>query len=230
MNSCRTRYSYHCVNLYLLWKLSIVYFVFSGSEICCQPAQATTCRNKLRHEPCLLLLLKSAVHTPWAHWPLFLFTLTAPLLFYPQRVGGNIYTSKMNEGNWKMWVCFCWYLCLFASHNDNWISEYHSCFLHTGKTVLLVLMGLRWLLQGNRVHIVSTDPSTLASSLMIQHQLEQTLAADPTAQTPGTVILHYYNFSTREADVAACVTDLLTSAGMGGHLHVLMDEVEFGHR
>ena len=108
------------------------------------------------------------------------------------------------------------------------ISEYHACFLHTGKTVVLVLMGLRWLLQGNRVHVVSTDPTSLAASLMIQHQLEETLAADPTARTPGTVSHHSYDFN-READVAACLRALVAAAG-AGTLHVLMDEVDFAYR
>ena len=91
-------------------------------------------------------------------------------------------------------------------------------------------MGLRWLLQGNNVHIVSIHLATLAASLMIQHQLEESLAADPTTTTPGTVILHRYDFITREADMAVCLRDLLRAAGMGVRLHVLMDEVVFGQR
>ena len=107
---------------------------------------------------------------------------------------------------------------------------YHTRFLHTGKTVVLVLMGLRWLLQGNSVHVVSTNPFTLAASLMIQHQLEESLAADPTALTPGTVILHRYDFLKSVNDVAVCVSELLTAAEQTGRLHVLMDEALFSQR
>ena len=120
-------------------------------------------------------------------------------------------------------------MCLFVSHSKN--NEcYHPRFLHTGKTVVLVLTALRWLLQGNSVHVVSTDPTTLAASLMIQRQLEESLTADPTALTPGTVILHRYDILTREADVAVCVRELLTAARQAGRLHVIMDEAEFGDR
>ena len=120
-------------------------------------------------------------------------------------------------------------MCLSVSHNKN-NEYYHPRFLHTGKTVVLVLMGSTWLLQGNSVHVVSTHLGTLAASLMIQHQLEESLTADPTALTPGTVILHRYDFITREADVAVCVSELLTAAGQAGRLHVIMDEMAFGDR
>ena len=104
------------------------------------------------------------------------------------------------------------------------LSESHRCFLHTGKTILLVLQGLRWARQGRNVDVVSIDPDTLAASLMIQHQLQVTLSADSTTSpTPGTVRLHQYDFRGHESDVDRAVKDLL-SVVQGDTLCVLVDE------
>ena len=104
------------------------------------------------------------------------------------------------------------------------LSESHRCFLHTGKTILLVLQGLRWARQGRDVNVVSIHPDTLAASLMVQHQLQVTLSADSTTSpTPGTVRLHQYDFRRHQSDVDRAVKDLL-SVVQGDTLCVLVDE------
>ena len=87
---------------------------------------------------------------------------------------------------------------------------------------MLVLQGLRQLRQGRDVDIVSTHPDSLAANVMIQHQLEMTLPADPSASpAPGTVRLHTYDFR-QESDMDRCVREL--TAGQRDTLCVLMDE------
>ena len=86
---------------------------------------------------------------------------------------------------------------------------------------MLALQGLRQLRQGRDVDIVSTRPESLAANVMIQHQLQMTLLADPSASpAPGTVRLHQYDFR-QESDVDKAVRDLSVR---GGPLCVLMDE------
>ena len=73
---------------------------------------------------------------------------------------------------------------------------------------MLVLQGLKWARQGHDVDVVSLGPGSLAANVMIQHQLQMTLSADPTTSpTPGTVRLHQYNFD-HESDVDRVVNDL----------------------
>ena len=104
------------------------------------------------------------------------------------------------------------------------LTESHRCFLHIGKTILLVLQGLRWARQGRDVDVVSIEPDTLAASLMVQHQLQVTLSADSTTSpTPGTVRLHQYDFRRQKSDVYRAVKDLL-SVVQGDTLCVLVDE------
>ena len=104
------------------------------------------------------------------------------------------------------------------------LSESHRCFLPTGKTILLVLQGLRLLRQGRDVDVVSIGPLTLAASLMIQHQLQMTLSADPaTSPTPGTVRFHQYDFRRQQSDVNRAARDLL-SVVKDDTLCVLIDE------
>ena len=91
----------------------------------------------------------------------------------------------------------------------------------TGKTIMLVLQGLRQLRHGCDVDIVSTRPESLAANVMIQHQLQMTLLADPSASpAPGTVRFHQYDFN-KKSDVDKAVRDLSVR---GGPLCVLMDE------
>ena len=75
--------------------------------------------------------------------------------------------------------------------------------------------------QGRDVDIVSIHPDSLAANVMLQHQLQMTLPADPSASpAPGTVRLHQYNFR-QESDVDKAVRDLSVR---GGPLCVLVDE------
>ena len=88
---------------------------------------------------------------------------------------------------------------------------------------MLVLQGLKWARQGHDVDVVSLHPESRAANVMIQHQLQMTLSADPAASpTPGTVRLHQYDFE-EESDVDRAVRDLLSSV-RGDRLYVLMDE------
>ncbi|KAK7105175.1 uncharacterized protein [Littorina saxatilis] len=96
----------------------------------------------------------------------------------------------------------------------------------TGKTVVLVLQGLRWLRQGHDVHVLSTLYDTRAVSTSIKQQLEMSLSAGPTPSlTPGSVPYHQYDFY-KEEDVEKAVADLVACM-KNGHLHVLVDEAVF---
>ncbi|XP_070199111.1 uncharacterized protein [Littorina saxatilis] len=100
----------------------------------------------------------------------------------------------------------------------------------TGKTVVLVLQGVRWLRQGHDVHVISTGYNTRAVSTSIKQQLEMSLNASPTPSlTPGSVSYHIYDIWNREGDVDQAVTDLVACV-KNGHLHVLIDEVSFDSR
>ncbi|XP_070199033.1 uncharacterized protein [Littorina saxatilis] len=100
----------------------------------------------------------------------------------------------------------------------------------TGKTVVLVLQGVRWLRQGHDVHVISTLYNTRAVSTSIKQQLQMSLSAGPTPSlTPGSVSYHLYDIFNREGDVDQAVTDLVASV-KNGQLHVLIDEVSFDSR
>ncbi|KAL8581858.1 hypothetical protein ACOMHN_010232 [Nucella lapillus] len=104
----------------------------------------------------------------------------------------------------------------------------------TGKTVLLVLMALRWLQEGRDVHVVSTYPGSLAVSFMMQHQLTHTLSllqegtssAGSSDTPPGKVHLKFYDLIYAEGAVDTAIEEL-TAAAVGTTLHVLMDEAKF---
>ena len=92
---------------------------------------------------------------------------------------------------------------------------------------MLVLQGLEWARQGHDVDVVSLEPHSLAANVMIQHQLQKTLSADPTTSpTPGTVRLHKYNINSG-SDLDRVVSDLLSGV-RHGTLCVLMDETGEG--
>ncbi|XP_070200978.1 uncharacterized protein [Littorina saxatilis] len=100
----------------------------------------------------------------------------------------------------------------------------------TGKTVVLVLQGVRWLRQGHDVHVLSTSYNTRAVSTSIKQQLENSLSAGPTPSlTPGSVSYHKYDFWNWEGDVDQAVTDLVACVN-NGNLHVLIDELSFDSR
>ena len=105
-------------------------------------------------------------------------------------------------------------------------SNTFRCFLHTGKTILLALQGLRWLFLGHEVHVVSIFFESLASSVMIQHQLQETLRADPTAApTPGTVRLHLCH---GDSDLDKVISDL--SSAVQEDMCVIVDEANISGR
>ncbi|XP_070203700.1 uncharacterized protein [Littorina saxatilis] len=97
----------------------------------------------------------------------------------------------------------------------------------TGKTVVLVLQGVRWLREGHDVHVLSTWYETRAVSTSITQQLGMSLSAGPKPSlTPGSVTYHTYDFYNREEDVEKAVTDLVACV-KNGHLYVLLDEAYF---
>ncbi|XP_070184409.1 uncharacterized protein [Littorina saxatilis] len=100
----------------------------------------------------------------------------------------------------------------------------------TGKTVVLILQGLQWLLQGQDVHLISTEYTTRAASFMIREQLQLSLTADLTPSlTPGSIFFNQYNFHSSEADLEHAISDLLANV-KNGRLYILLDEVSFDSR
>ena len=92
---------------------------------------------------------------------------------------------------------------------------------------MLVLQGLKWARQGHDVDVVSLGPDSLAANVMIQHQLQMTLRADPTTSPKqGTVRLHQNNIP-GWLNVDRVVSDLLSGV-RHGPLCVLMDEAGEG--
>ena len=97
----------------------------------------------------------------------------------------------------------------------------------TGKTVVLVMVGLQWLRQGHDVHVVCTSLAAIAVSRLIYHQLTMTLREDPTTPpTAGTVHFHLFDLHSGDSEVARAVTTLV-AASRGQQLHILMDEAVF---
>nr|KAG5692148.1 hypothetical protein BaRGS_020696 [Batillaria attramentaria] len=97
----------------------------------------------------------------------------------------------------------------------------------TGKSVVLVIMALVWLRDGHDVHVVSLRPGSLAMALLICHQLEMTMKADPTTFSgAGAVHLHYFDLQQQPGDLEKVVRDLV-AASTGQELHLIMDEAVF---
>ncbi|XP_070206328.1 uncharacterized protein [Littorina saxatilis] len=96
----------------------------------------------------------------------------------------------------------------------------------TGKTVVMELQGLRWLLEGRNVHLVSTSRTSRAINIHIEHQLNM-MVSDHGSQTrtPGSVHRHEYDFY-QETDYPTAVGELLACV-KNGTLHILMDEANF---
>ena len=99
----------------------------------------------------------------------------------------------------------------------------------TGKTVMLVLMGMRWLREGCDVHVVSTRPDCLAASRVIQHQLELTACITQGDSSVPSVHFHSYDMYKCEADLDRAISDLKT-VSQCRQLRVLMDEAKFTNR
>ncbi|XP_025113686.1 uncharacterized protein LOC112575842 isoform X2 [Pomacea canaliculata] len=96
----------------------------------------------------------------------------------------------------------------------------------TGKTVVLLMMGRKWLLDGHDVHIVSTWWGSLAACMMLYHLLLQTVKTQQSAGvSPGQPhLLQYHSYNVGN-DVPKAVNDLLQAAN-GGSLYVIADEVK----
>nr|KAG5712048.1 hypothetical protein BaRGS_020774 [Batillaria attramentaria] len=96
----------------------------------------------------------------------------------------------------------------------------------TGKSLLLVLMGLKWLRRGKDVHVVSTKFASFAASRLIEEQLKKTLSeaeVEP-GQVLGTVHFHHFDFWNRDGDIDNAIR-VLKAEAKDSELYVLMDEV-----
>ena len=62
-----------------------------------------------------------------------------------------------------------------------------------GKTVMLILMGLKWLLEGHDVQVLSTRPASLAASRVMYYQLGMTLKTY-TESTTSAAAVHFHHF------------------------------------
>nr|KAG5688043.1 hypothetical protein BaRGS_003589 [Batillaria attramentaria] len=94
----------------------------------------------------------------------------------------------------------------------------------TGKSLVLVLVGLHWLRAGHDVLVASTWYGSLAVSRLVYHQLETTLREDPTTpSSAGTVRFLYFDLN-KETDEEAVIQSLMATSPT---LHVIMDEANF---
>lgn len=112
----------------------------------------------------------------------------------------------------------------------------------TGKTLMMVLVGLQWLYTGRDVHVISTWGHSLAAACLIHQQLQDNLVQNmesPTVisgddntredlasvrQTPGSPVLHSFNFYDNDEDVEVAVQTLVEVAKKDGEVFVLLDE------
>lgn len=95
----------------------------------------------------------------------------------------------------------------------------------TGKTVVMVLMGLQWLRQGHDVFVLGVDEYSRAASHLIYRQLRATLRADPSVTSAlGTPRLLLYDFLKNETDVDHALQTLTEAKASSQTLHVLCDE------
>ncbi|XP_025112489.1 uncharacterized protein LOC112575119 [Pomacea canaliculata] len=99
----------------------------------------------------------------------------------------------------------------------------------TGKSVVLLLMGIEWLRCGHHVYIVSSWKRSRAASIMLYHLLLQTVKTQQSAGvSPGQPHLLQYDFNdTKEVEKA--VTDLSQEA-RERELFVLSDEAVHEYR
>jgi hypothetical protein len=107
-----------------------------------------------------------------------------------------------------------------------------------GKTLMLVLQGLRWLREGLDVDIISTELVTYAVALMIERQLKITIKNDPKSEDapkPGKVRLHRFVFTNSfinqlQDKVVEQAAAEVANGARHGKLCLLMDESGFGYR
>ncbi|XP_025113497.1 uncharacterized protein LOC112575719 [Pomacea canaliculata] len=97
----------------------------------------------------------------------------------------------------------------------------------TGKTVVLLMMGIKWLRCGHPVCIVSTCNESRAACIMLYHLLLQTVKTQQSAGvSPGQPHLLQYELY-RDGEAEKVVNDL-SQAARGGSLYVIADEVTLG--
>ena len=87
----------------------------------------------------------------------------------------------------------------------------------TGKTILLVQMGLEWRHEHKDVHVVSCEgEQSLAANVLVHHQLHE-LAG----HLPGNAVFHHIGYGEREKllkELEAC------ASASGGSLYIVADE------
>ena len=90
-----------------------------------------------------------------------------------------------------------------------------------GKTVMLLLQGLRWLQSGNDVHVVAWQREARAASVMLAHQLRLANAALNTSPNAGSVVAVFL-----DTDVQAMA---FAQQLQGTKPFVLIDEADFNY-
>lgn len=92
----------------------------------------------------------------------------------------------------------------------------------TGKTMLLIIMGLSWLQNKLDVYVVSTSRESRTASYIIEHQLMKTLE-EWKLQDAGKVNRYHFDFNVM-SEVNSAVK-CLVEASNGQHLSLLVDEI-----
>ncbi|XP_070206773.1 uncharacterized protein [Littorina saxatilis] len=105
----------------------------------------------------------------------------------------------------------------------------------TGKTILLILKALQWLRDGNDVYVVSLDHGNIGTSHAVYHQIQMTLANDPTMPpNVGTVHKLDYNWERSPSDLLKALKDVAGivqgNAASGRRLYVIYDDATLGAR
>lgn len=90
----------------------------------------------------------------------------------------------------------------------------------TGKTMTLIMQGLKWLQQGHTVHIVSLWPFSRAVSRVIEHQMKETFQTW-SSLSPN---VHPHTFDLSEEKNIKSMIEILKSEASGKTLCVLVDE------
>lgn len=99
----------------------------------------------------------------------------------------------------------------------------------TGKSVVLILQGVRWLQQKHGIHIVSTWDKSVAASILLEHQIKETLREYSGKTSPVSVSTYRYNFY-NDDEVNTAISDLCQKAMTEHHLNVIVDEAGPDHR
>ncbi|XP_076447269.1 uncharacterized protein LOC143284478 isoform X2 [Babylonia areolata] len=101
----------------------------------------------------------------------------------------------------------------------------------TGKTVTLVLMGVKWLLQGHDVYVISASYETRGVCELICHQMHTTAALYTSGGAPcsiGRVQLLAFDMTINEwEETKKIVGDLAKLCYIGGPHRFIMDETMF---